>query len=338
MIACVFTLDYEIYGSGEGSLSELVYAPTERLRQLFLDHGVRFVPFVEVAELEMIDAHRTDPAIDAVKAQISQLQADGFSLGLHLHPQWYNGRYENGRWMLDPSEYNLCTLPTRRIRQIVDRALEYLRHLLRAPAFTPLSFRAGNWLFQPTDNAAQVLAERGIKLDSSVFKGGVRHEHGLDYRRAVGNGHYWRFSTRVEVADPFGAMIEVPIHTEMVPLWKLGTAKRIRLERPQLRSASIGRKGMYRLLDVARLRHPMKFDFCRMTFDELTRMVSTVIAEDRGDPATFRPLVAIGHSKELVDFDTIAALLAWLARNGVAVGTFQDVFGPISAEPQNSGN
>src|SRR6267142_2578118 len=47
MIECIFTLDYEIYGDGTGSLNELVYEPTERLRVVFEKRGVRFVSFVE---------------------------------------------------------------------------------------------------------------------------------------------------------------------------------------------------------------------------------------------------------------------------------------------------
>jgi len=30
MIDCIFTIDYEIYGNGEGSLRELVYEPTQK--------------------------------------------------------------------------------------------------------------------------------------------------------------------------------------------------------------------------------------------------------------------------------------------------------------------
>ena len=111
MIECIFTIDYEIFGSGEGSLRELVYEPTERLKAIFNKSQARFVTFVEAAEIEMIEAKGTDPAIDLVKRQIRDLYSEGFEIGLHLHPQWYNARYENGRWQLDYSEYNLCTLP-----------------------------------------------------------------------------------------------------------------------------------------------------------------------------------------------------------------------------------
>ena len=35
MIECVFTLDYEVYGNGEGSLRELVLDPARQLTELF---------------------------------------------------------------------------------------------------------------------------------------------------------------------------------------------------------------------------------------------------------------------------------------------------------------
>src|SRR5438552_8921797 len=110
MVECVFTLDYEIYGNGTGALRELVYEPAERLRHMFGKWNARFVNFVEVAELERIDVFATDPAIDLVKRQIKEFDADGFEIGFHLHPQWCESRYDNGRWFLNFSDYNLCNL------------------------------------------------------------------------------------------------------------------------------------------------------------------------------------------------------------------------------------
>src|SRR6188508_1219715 len=103
MIECIFTLDYEIYGDGQGDLRGLVYEPAERLRALFSRRGLRFVNFVEVAEFEKIDEARSDPAIDLVKRQIRELHVDGFETGLHLHPQWCNAHYDEGKWVLDSS-------------------------------------------------------------------------------------------------------------------------------------------------------------------------------------------------------------------------------------------
>ena len=136
MIECIFTIDYEIYGNGTGSLKELVYEPAEQLKEIFEKWNVRFVNFVEVAEFEKIDACSTDPAISLVKQQIRKLYESGFEIGLHLHPQWCNARYEQGRWVLDAAEYSLCTLPQKRIVEIVERSLAYLRHVLGQPDFS----------------------------------------------------------------------------------------------------------------------------------------------------------------------------------------------------------
>ena len=227
MIEFIFTLDYELYGNGTGALRDLVYEPGEKLRGIFHKWKAPFVAFVEVAEFEKIEAYGTDAAIDLVKRQLRDFYRDGFEIALHLHPQWCNAQNEKGKWVLDYSEYNLCTLPRPRISQIVEQSLDYLRYVVDEHKFAPLSFRAGNWLFQPTQTAANVLALKGIKIDSSVFKGGLLHNHGLDYRRALRNGYYWSFDSDVNEPAPSGPWIEVPIHAEMVPPWRMPTSKRM---------------------------------------------------------------------------------------------------------------
>ena len=130
MIECIFTIDYKIYGNGNGSLRELVIDPAERLKEIFKKHNSRYVVFAEVAELEMIEAKGADPAINQVKQQIRDFHRDGYELGLHIHPGWYNSRYENDGWILDYSEYNLCALRRERIVQIIDQSIAYYRKLL----------------------------------------------------------------------------------------------------------------------------------------------------------------------------------------------------------------
>jgi hypothetical protein len=326
MIEFVFTIDYEIYGNGTGALDELVYQPARRLKDLFEKHGVRFVNFVEIAEFEKIEACGTDPAIGLVKKQIQELHRDGFEVALHLHPQWANARYEQGQWSLDLSEYNLCTLPRKRIAEIVDGSMAYLRHVVGVSDFTPVSFRAGNWLFQPTQNAASILAERGIKMDSSVFKGGLQHNNSLDYRRALQNGYYWPFSSSVNDVDPAGPWIEVPIHSDMVPFWKMTTSKRMAFSNKFGATDQSKRQKMNRALDFLRLRYPLKFDFCRMTLDEMTSMLTRVIRQDREEPESYRPVVSIGHTKDLTDLESVDSFLSFLRATKIKVSTLADIY------------
>lgn len=326
MIEFIFTIDYEIYGNGQGALKELVYDPAEKLAAVFRKWNARFVVFPDAAELEMIETHAADPSIEQVKRQLRDLHADGFELGLHIHPWWYNARRENGQWHLDQSEYNLCTLPPERIAAIVDRAIAYLRDMLGDPDFTPLAFRAGHLLFQPSRNLATVLAERGVKVDSSVYKGGLWHQHHLDYRPALANGHFWRFKANANVADPQGVLLEIPIYTRMVPTWIMFTTKRVGMERKTSSAAHTGQKTLKRLKDFLRLRYPLKFDLGQMTTEELIHMVDAIIQEDRKHPAPFRPVVVIGHTKDLIASGTVECLLAYLEELGISQSTFADVY------------
>lgn len=342
MIECIFTLDYEIYGNGEGSLKELIYDPAQTLIHIFEKYDKRFVVFVEAAELDKIQEVNGDATISKIREQIQEFHSKGFEIGLHLHPQWYNADYENGRWLLDYSEYNLCTLPRERIVQIVDRAIDYLRDVLGVSDFIPLSFRAGNWLFQPAETAAKVLAERGIKVDSSVFKGGLQHLHKLDYRRALRNGDYWTFTECSDVHDPDGILLEMPIYTHMVPFWKMITSKRLGMQQKGSSSQNNRKKKFYRLLDFLRFRQPLKLDFCRMTTTELTHMMDAVIRKDEKTPELYKPIVAIGHTKDLVDFDTVEFFLSYLNTKGIEPATFEKAYkrclDSLSEGKQNEGN
>ena len=83
---------------------------------------------------------------------------------------------------------------------------------------------------------------------------------------------------------------------------------------------------MPRLRDFLRVRYPLKLDFCRMTLKELVRMVDTVIEEDHEDPGSFRPIVAIGHTKDVVDLETVEMFLSYLGRKGIAVSSFEKAY------------
>ena len=63
-----------------------------------------------------------------------------------------------------------------------------------------------------------------------------------------------------------------------------------------------------------------------MTLKELTSMMDRVIREDREDPASFRPVVAIGHTKDLSDPETVDAFLSYLHKHGLPVSTFESIY------------
>ena len=326
MIECVFTIDYEIYGNGDGSLKELIFEPASKMIEIFKKYDSRFVAFIELAELEMIDLNKSDPAIKIIKRQIQELYSDKFEIGLHLHPQWYNAQYQDGKWSLDYNEYNMCSLTSERIEQIIVRSIDYLRKVLGDAEFTPFSFRAGNWLFQPTETLAKILEVHGIKVDSSVFKGGLQRNHGLDYRPACKNGYYWPFKEDVNIKDDDGQLIELPTYSVMVPFWKMVTLKRVAKSRKIPSSSLRGLEKFTRYLDFLRFSYPLKMDFCRMSLKELTEMMDKLIHEDQGNPSIFRPVVAIGHTKDFIDFEVVEEFMNYLRARCIPVSTFTELY------------
>jgi hypothetical protein len=321
MIECVFTLDYEIYGNGKGSLQDLVLDPTRRLTELFREFGVPFVVFAEAVEFARMEETQSDPDTAKVRAQLRELRAAGHEIALHLHPWWVNARYENGHWCLDWSERNICTLEPDRVEAIVSRAICYLRDGLDDARFTPLSFRSGLWVMQPTPVIANVLARHGVRVDSSVFKGGRIHGLGLDYRPALGNDGFWRFGTDVNVPDPHGTLWEIPIHTQLVPFWQMLSRKRLKLQK-KVPSASQGTPLPRRWRDFFRYRYPRKLDFCRMTFEEMREAMEEVLQEGQMRRGERSLVVAIGHSKDFVDAGAVRRFLDFLQQRAVAVTTF----------------
>jgi hypothetical protein len=129
----------------------------------------------------------------------------------------------------------------------------------------------------------------------------------------------------VNIPDPNGLLLEMPIYTKMAPFWKLITPKRLSLQQKSLSMQTIWQK-MCHFQDMARFRYPMKFDFCRMTANELIRMTDAIIKEDQQDPLSFKPIVVIGHTKDLVDLKAVEALISYLGKKGIAISTFEKVY------------
>ena len=324
MIQFIFTIDYEIYGNGAGSLKDLVLEPAQRLVDVFQEWNASFVVFAEAVEFRKMEEFHSDEAIPEVRSQLRELRDRGCEIALHLHPWWANARHEHGQWSLDWSERNICTLAPERVETIVAEAIDYLRQALDDPDFTPVSFRGGLWAMQPTKTMARVLARHGVQVDSSVFKGGHIRGLGLDYRPSLKNGNTWRFSDEVNAPDSHGLLAEYPIHTEMVPFWKMLGSKRLSLQK-KVPGASGGTPLPNRWLDFARLTYPRKLDFCRMSYDDMHDVMARVIREDKVTPHEAKTIVAIGHSKDLVDFDAISRFLSYLKQQKVAVTTFRQI-------------
>ena len=181
-------------------------------------------------------------------------------------------------------------------------------------------------MFQPTSKVSQALVKHDIKLDSSVYKGGLQHQYKLDYRKSLKNGYFWPFKDYVNVIDPKGPLIEFPIYTKMAPVWKLLSSKRIGLQRKGSSGSQSRIHRLSGLLDFLHFRQPIKFDFCRLTLDEMIRLVEYEVMKDKENPLEYRPIIAIGHTKDLIDLNTISSFLSYLKKKGIIISTFDKVY------------
>jgi hypothetical protein len=112
----------------------------------------------------------------------------------------------------------------------------------------------------------------------------------------------------------------------LIPFWKIITPKRIHIQQKGSSATDTSSHGIKRLWDFLRFKYPLKLDFCRMTINELTRMLDKVIKEDQPDPKSFKPIVAIGHTKDLIDYDTIESFLSYLRQKEIKVSTLEEAY------------
>ena len=73
------------------------------------------------------------------------------------------------------------------------------------------------------------------------------------------------------------------------------------------------------------LKYPKKLDFCRLTKTEIDEMLKEIWAVDRKSPSVLKPIVAIGHTKDLKDIDTVDYFLSILNESGVKVTTCRSI-------------
>jgi hypothetical protein len=55
-------------------------------------------------------------------------------------------------------------------------------------------------------------------------------------------------------------------------------------------------------------------------------MMEEVLLEDQKTPQTYRPIGAIGHTKDLSDPESVDDFLAYLGKKGIPVATFEEIY------------
>ena len=343
-----FTLDYEIHGNGDGNPMELMVEPTYRLMNLLEKYHQRLTIMADVAEILRFkryaeEAGRDDYHVAEIEEQLREAIKRGHDVQLHIHSSYFHSEYKNGAFDQCIEEYNMAALPIERIDEMVGQCISYLENLLRPikKDYKVWLFRAANWSMMPTENLYRVLVKYGITHDTSVFKGGVQGGNVCyDYREAYDNLFAYPASMKnINERDEKGQLTELPIYTEMRPLWDFISPIRIfRMVRAKFhkhkRVNELKNERVRELTNAASKddnRHvtiksffrlsPMKMDFNQVSARGLRRMMRNVIRRIENEGVSELgsegvSVVLIGHSKTFVPYNerALTPFLEWLKR------------------------
>lgn len=204
----LFTLDYELYGNGSGDVFEHIIRPTDAILAIAERHNAKLTIFFEVVEYwrlkEQWEAgnrmgYASDP-IEAMEEQVREAYRKGHDVQLHLHPQWINAEWENGRWMVDNSYWRLSSLPEEQLIPLFTKGKETLEGIIGDPHYRCHVLRAGGYNIQPSAAIVRAMRKCGLTVDSSVYPGA--YEQGslsrYDYRAVPSDLGQWYCADSLE--------------------------------------------------------------------------------------------------------------------------------------------
>ena len=179
----VVSVDYEIFGNGEGDVRQHVVDPTERMAKLCEKYGAVLTVFFEVEEYLAFEKYREalvkqlgyDPAA-LIRAQIIDLAKRGHDIQLHLHPELHRADYKNGKWILQRDKMTVDSLfatqeETDKFIAARQAAIEDMLAEAGGKQQKVTVYRAGAFSAQPGKKLLPALAKNGFVIDSSVVKG-----------------------------------------------------------------------------------------------------------------------------------------------------------------------
>ena len=349
----VLTLDYEIFGYGQGDVREHVVNPTSRMARLCEKFGVPLTVFLEVEEYLAFERHHREleqalgcnPAA-LIREQIRSLARGGHDIQLHVHPQWFGAHYKAGRWNLQWERSAVDDLfateeeVTRYIgerKAVIEEMVEGL-----APGRSVTVFRAGAFNAQPGQKLIKALETNGFVIDSSVVKGLHCHnpQQHLDYRHAPPAKGRWRITSDVAVEDPEGSVWEIPIYSVMRRRLHQATPRRLlaKFSKSVPREQQKGLMSEHGLganpLQFAKFlwqRVPVKLDYDNLSPAKLLQWIRLAPASQDGLPDV---VVLVGHTKEHRDDRSFERLLQLVTADPhLKVVTFDFVANSLAARP-----
>ena len=222
------TYDYELFfGDPTGSVEKCIIEPTNHLRQIAKDTGVKMVFFIDVGYLKKLEEFRSqftqvEHEYQLVFNQIKSLVAEGHDCQLHIHPHWEDCSHDGEQWRMIVDRYKLVDFSE---EKIIDIVLEYKLILQNITKKRVTAYRAGGWCLQPFSKIQKAFSKAGLKIDSTVFPGGKNKKGNYFYDfKKTPNKDKWKFSSDLCKEDVDGDFWEFPISNQRYSIsffWRL---------------------------------------------------------------------------------------------------------------------
>ena len=169
--------DWELSGNGSGDIRQLQFEPMRRLSSIYNRLGIRGSFNAEVMQQITFRQHQApDNELKRLADEwddiVSETFRQGHDIQLHVHPQWHNAEYQNGRWKLT-ADWSILNYSRDDALRMLRQAREYLENLLKGVDrnYRCVSFRSGAWCIAPSPHMLDLLVELGIVFDMSIVAG-----------------------------------------------------------------------------------------------------------------------------------------------------------------------
>ena len=221
------TYDYELFfGKETGTAQHCIIEPTNRLRDIAQKTGAKMTFFIDVGYIKQLKAFQKFPEIksdlSAITSQIRDLVNEGHDCQLHIHPHWEDSYFDGERWVMNVDRYKLADFDEKDIMNIVS---EYQSILADITHRSVTIFRAGGWCLQPFSKVKSAFEQTGIKIDSTVFFGGINETSPYYYNFTnCPQRDHWQFTDDLCVENQNGIFTEFPISSykySSIFFWKL---------------------------------------------------------------------------------------------------------------------
>ncbi len=188
-LSLVLVDDWELRGDGSGDMRRIQFDAMRKLNRIYEDHGLKGSYNAEIMQqLHHLRLGERHAELKELAQEWEEIVLETYKRGhdvqLHVHSQWSDASYQDGRWKL-AGDWAIINHSRAEMVRMISQSRAYLEKLIRRvdPKYRCISFRAGAWAIAPSEHILSVLAEQGIVYDMSIC-GGIKYDNTvvkLDY-------------------------------------------------------------------------------------------------------------------------------------------------------------